>query len=80
MRRKKSRCLRTVVLQIGLAFANYYAAANHEAASQFVGQRNFAVKYAAGAWTGNLLAAAQLYGLPLSDPVQWVIRSAGERN
>jgi hypothetical protein len=75
-----SRCLRTFVLQIGSAFANYYAVANHEAASQFVGQRNFAVKYAAGAWTGNLLAAAQLYGLPLSDPVQWVIRSAGERN
>jgi hypothetical protein len=31
-----------------MGHANYYAAANHEAASKFVGQKRFAAKYLAG--------------------------------
>jgi hypothetical protein len=46
-------------------------AANHEAASKFVGQRKSAVKYAAGTLTGLLFARAQRYGLPIADPLQW---------
>jgi hypothetical protein len=68
---KLSRCFSTFLLQIGRALADFDAAANHEAASKFVGQRKFAVKNSGGASTCFLLAAAQLYGLPKANPVQW---------
>jgi hypothetical protein len=58
-----------------MAIANYYAAADHEAASQFVSQNRCAVKYSAAGLTGGLqLEANNGGGLLLADPVQWAGR------
>jgi hypothetical protein len=55
-----------------MAIANSYVAADHEAASQFVGQNRYAVKYsAAGLARGLPLEANNCGGLLLADPVQW---------
>jgi hypothetical protein len=60
-----------------MAIANYYAAADHEAASQIVGQNGLAVKYSAAGLTGGLpFEANNGGGLPLADPVQWTGRRA----
>jgi hypothetical protein len=72
-----SRFLRAFALEIAMAIANYYAAADHEAASQFVGQSRYAVKYSAVGLTGGLpLEANNGGGLLLADPVQWAGRRA----
>jgi hypothetical protein len=50
---------------MGISHADYYAAAHHEAASKFVGQKIFRLNI-------QQTIAVRLYGLPLTDPVQWV--------
>jgi hypothetical protein len=54
-----------------MTIAGYYAAADHEAASQFVGQYRHALKYSAA---GLRLEANNCGGLLLADPVQWAGR------
>jgi hypothetical protein len=54
-----------------MADANYYAPANHEAASKIVGQGNFPAKYSAGKPKSCRSKPANSDGLLLADPVQW---------
>jgi hypothetical protein len=55
-----------------MGHASYYVAANHEAASKFIGQGNLSAKYSAGDLAEPLcFEAKQLYGHLLADPVQW---------
>jgi hypothetical protein len=66
-----------MVLQITMTIAFIYAAADHEAASQFVGQNRCAVKISATNSTGGLPHQADnCDGLLLTDPVQWAGRRA----
>jgi hypothetical protein len=54
-----------------MTIANYYAAADHEAASQFVSHNRCAVKYSAAGLTGAMpVQANNAGGLLLADPVQ----------
>jgi hypothetical protein len=50
---------------------NYYAAANHEAASKFVGQASFTANYSANWPAEPQPEPNELYGLPPADPVEW---------
>jgi hypothetical protein len=74
---RTSRFLRAFALEITMTIADYYAVANHETASQIVGQNGLAVKYSAAGLTGGLpFEANNGGGLPLADPVQWTGRRA----
>jgi hypothetical protein len=55
---------RRLVSHITMSHADYYDAANHETASKFVGQKIFRLNI-------QQTIAVRLYGLPLTDPVQW---------
>jgi hypothetical protein len=50
--------------------ADYYGAANHEAASKFLIQTISAANYSAADWAGLLSAPDNSHGLTSADPVQ----------
>src|ERR1700732_2307935 len=54
-----------------MGHASYYVAANHEAASKFIGQGNFSAKYSAGDLAEPLCFEAKQLALFRSETALW---------